>query len=39
VQFVHQRPAAFLMKPQPLVGRQAALTCFGIVTIHLAQHL
>src|ERR1035441_6799046 len=27
------------MKPQPLVRRQAALTRFGIVTIHLAQHL
>jgi len=35
VQLIHHRPAAFLMKPQPLVRRQAAFTRFGIVTIHL----
>jgi hypothetical protein len=38
VQLVRHRSAAFLMKPQPLVRRQAALARFGIVTIHLAQH-
>ena len=27
------------MKSWPLVRRQAALTCFGIVAMHLAQHL
>jgi hypothetical protein len=27
------------MKPQPLVRHQSAFARFGIVTIHLAQHL
>ena len=27
------------MKPQPLVRRQAAFTRFGIVAVHLAEHL
>jgi hypothetical protein len=27
------------MKPQPLILRQTALARFGIVAIHLAQHL
>jgi hypothetical protein len=36
MQFVHHRPAALLMKPQPFLRRQAAFTRFGIVNIHLA---
>src|ERR1035438_3427715 len=39
MQFVHHRSAAILMKPQPLPRCQAALTRFGIVEIHLTQHL
>src|ERR1035437_1402177 len=32
-------PAAILMEPQPLLRCQAELTRFGIVEIHLTQHL
>src|ERR1035437_1094520 len=39
MQLVHHRPAAFLMEPQPLLRCQAELTRFGIVEIHLTQHL
>ncbi len=39
MQLLHHRPAVLLMKPQPLLRRQAALTRFGIVAVHLAQHL
>ena len=39
MQLIHHRPATLLMKPQPLVRLQVTLTGFGIVAIHLAQHL
>jgi len=39
VQLIHHRLAALLMKSQPLFLSQTALARFGIVAIHLAQHL
>ena len=39
VQHIHHRLAAFLMKSQPRVLSQTELARFGIVAIHLAQHL
>jgi hypothetical protein len=39
VQLVHYRRAAFLVKPQPLIRRQAPILCIGIVAIHHVEHL
>ena len=39
MQLLHHRSAMLLMKPQPLLRREAALARLGIMTVHLAQHL
>ena len=36
---IHYRRASFLVKPQPLIRRQATIASFGIMAVHLAEHL
>jgi hypothetical protein len=39
MQLLHHRCAAIVMKPEALVRRQLAFPRFGIVTIHMTEHL